>query len=84
MGWIIGKYMGQLKSDFVFIDKDGVKHNFNKCSSDLIEKFNLKGNDSVEQWFIITYFLPRPTNPTDFRVPISIISELEILNEKIN
>ena len=81
MEWMICKYHGFIKEEYVFSDKKGDNIKFNKCRKDLIEMFQLNNENSINQWFKINFFKTKSTAPIHVENTVLIISNMEILKE---
>ena len=74
------KYVGFLNQNYTFVDREGKKVNFAKCRKDLIEAFKLSGNENINEWFKINYFITKKNSINDIGGTY-IISDMKILKQ---
>jgi hypothetical protein len=70
------KYVGSFKNEFHFINTNGVKMIFSKCRKDLIEEYKLDKEDSIDEWFMISYFEVKPLTLKEMDSQTLIISDI--------
>lgn len=79
MKLIILQYIGKNNKGYIFQDKNKHVFSFCKCKRELISDFKLDKNESLNQWYRVSYFEVKPLNKNTLIESDLIISHIELV-----
>jgi hypothetical protein len=73
------QYIGKNNKGYIFQDENVHVFSFYKCRRELIRDFKLDNNDSINQWYRVSYFKVKSFSKYDLIDPDLIISNIELV-----